>query len=606
MDRNLRGKSRGMSSTLAVLMVVGAGLYIARQILIPVALTMLVMFLLAPIVRRVERLGIGRVGAVLLVVGLGVGCLGAVGWVVEDQAYQVASQLPEYKENIQAKLKALRLSRGSVLDRASTTLAELGREMAASGAEKDLPRLGQGGTRTDPVAVKVVETPPTPFEYARSLIGPAIGPATTAAIVVVLSAFTLARREDLRDRLVILMGERTMHLSTPALDDAAQRVSQYLFLQTAVNSSVGLIVGLGLLAIGVPGALLWGFLTAVLRFVPYVGTWIAGAFPFVITLAVSPDWKQPMLTLGMIAAVELLAGQLVEPLLFSSRTGLSSVAILASTLFWTWLWGPVGLLLSTPLTVCVAVLGRHIPRLGFLEVLLADRIELPLQSRLYQRLLAGDQEEGVQIVQTYSVGKTLAEVYDSLVLPTMRLAEGDRHRNELGEDRAEELREALGVIVADQDHRGNGARQGAAAPPQGRVRAVCVPARDAMDGLSAEMLAQVLRESGTEARALSSDYLTGEVLEYIVAESPEVVCVCAVPPDASVHARVLCKRIRAVFPKVALVVGLWNSQAEMKDAVRRLGDVGTEYIATTLAQAAATVPQLATTDAAAAAAPKAA
>lgn len=387
-----------------------------------------------------------------------------------------------------------------------------------------------------------------------------------------------------------------MHRSTPALDDAAQRVSQYLLLQTTVNGAVGLTIGLGLLLLGVPGAMLWGFLTMMLRFVPYIGTWIAGAFPVVLSLAVSPDWKQPLLTLGLVSAVELVVGQVIEPLLFSSKTGLSSIAILASALFWTWLWGPVGLLLATPLTVCVAVLGRHIPRLGFLEVLLADQVELPAESRLYQRLLAGDQEEAARIVRSFSDGKPLVEVYDSLVLPAMRLAEGDRHRNELDAGQAELVLAGLLTIVEDNHERGSGTIVGGEAGASVRPHTVCIPARDAMDAASARMLAQILNRAGVEARALSSDYMTGEVLEYIATELPRVVCVCAVPPDASVHARVLCKRIRAAYPDIPLVVGLWNDKSEAGEAASQLGEIGTQYISTTLAQAAATIPQLAASD----------
>jgi predicted PurR-regulated permease PerM len=581
-----RSKSPIWIPILLILVIVTA-LYFGRAILIPVALATLLAFLLTPICSWLERHRLPRAAAIALVMAVVISAVGAAAWVLEEQAYQFAVHLPEYKSNIIARIQSLRTSQGHVIGEAGKAIAEVGREIGAgdtAALAADAPHAsGQ------PVPVKVVEVPTPPLEYARSIFTPLLGPVATSMVVLVFSIFMLLKREDLRDRLIKLLGERSMHLTTPALDDAATRVSRYLLLQSCVNGAAGLTIGLGLLLIGVPGALLWGLLTTLLRFLPYIGTWIAAAFPFALSLATAPTFTQPLMVAALIAAVEVSAGQFVEPLLFSSGVGVSSIAILASALFWTWLWGPVGLLLATPLTVCLAVLGRHIPRLSFLETLLGDSTPLRPETRLYQRLLAGDQEEAAAIVDE-SKALTAAERFDTLLLPTLRLAEADRHRNLLDDEQERNITELMTVLVADTGIPRSPRPLAAPSPPPPLL--ACVASRDVADELASRMLIELLDPAILASTVIAADSLTGETIDRIAALSPAAVCISAIPPAASLHARVLCKRLRARFPDLPIIVGLWDHSLTTAIARQRLGDLGTEYIVTTLAQAVATIESL--------------
>ena len=581
-----RGTPKWIAPLLVIILVVAA-LSLAREILIPIALATLLAFLLTPICSRLERLHIPRPIAIAIVMAVVISAVGAAGWIIEGQAYQLASHLPEYKSSIIAKLQSFRVSHGRMLGEASKAIADVGREIGGTPPAGAPASLDAAAANPGPISVKVVEVPSPPFEYARSLFTPLLGPVATAAIVIIFSIFMLLKREDLRDRLVKLLGERSMHITTPALDDAAQRVTRYLLLQTVVNGSVGLIVGLGLLLLGVPGALVWGLLTTLLRFVPYIGTWIAAAFPIILSLAVAPDFKQPIMVAALIAAVEITAGQFVEPLLFSSGTGVSSIAILASALFWTWLWGPVGLLLATPLTVCLAVIGRHIPRFSFLETLLGDGVALRPEARLYQRLLAGDHEEAALILRA-NPAATPTDLFDTLLLPAMRLAEADRHREQLDDDQQRTILELAALLIED-----------VSAHPRGTIPAAipgpliaCIASRDAADELACRMVARQLDPAYFSTSIISSDSLTGETIERIAALAPAAICISALPPVAALHARVLCKRLRQRFPDLPIVVGLWDASIPTAAARSRLGDLGTEYVVTSIAQALATLESL--------------
>jgi predicted PurR-regulated permease PerM len=368
---------------LGVLAAVVA-LYFARDVLIPLALQLLLTFLLAPWVGRLERWRVPRVLAVTGVVGLSVIVLGAAAWMVEGQLVTLAGRLPEYKTNIERKLEAFRPPELGALAAARKTIAELGHDIDRSTAETDAPKLragaevsaaaapAQSATPDAPIPVRLVEPPTALVTYARSLLGPLLAPLTTAFLVIVLTSFMLIKREQLGNRLTWLVESGDLGATPGALDEAAQRVSRYLRMQLIVNGATGLLIGSGLFCLGVPGAALWGFLAALLRFVPFVGIWVAASFPLMVSVAVSPGWTQPALTLALFAVVEFVCGNVIEPLLYGAGTGLTPLAILASAVFWTWLWGGAGLLLSTPLTVCLAVIGRHVPRLRFLDLLLGD------------------------------------------------------------------------------------------------------------------------------------------------------------------------------------------------------------------------------------------
>lgn len=549
-------------------LLVGIVLYFARDVLIPVALAVLLAFLLAPVVRRLERYRLPRMVAVLMAVGTTCVVVAGLGWIVQARALELASKLPEYKENIRHKIAELRPE--GVLDRAEAALKELEEEIKGP-ASKD----GAAEPATEPMSVKVIEGPTPPLSYARTLLGPVMSKVATAGIVLVFVVFMLLKREDLRNRMLWLIGERSMPLATPALDDAAQRVSRYLLMQTLANVLAGVAVGLGLWAIGVPTPGVWGLLVAVLRFIPYVGVLLATALPLGLSIAVSPGWSQPTMVIAVIGSVELVVGNVVEPLLYGSKTGLSPLAILVAAVFWAWLWGPVGLLLSTPLTVCLAVIGRHVPDLGFLEVLLGDEPVLAPPVALYQRLLAGDQEEAGRIVDEFAKGTDLAGVFDGLLVPAIRLAETDRIRGVLSVEHEHQVHEMVSLFIEDSG-------SGGVVTPVGDGAVFCVPARDHADELAARMLAKLLEGAGVRAVPMTTDVLSGELVARVTEEQPAAVCISAVPPRGSLAARVMAKRLRSAFSDLAILVGVWNSSAEMEDLRRGIATGGKTFVMGTL------------------------
>jgi len=589
MARSLQPQNR-LALIISFALIVAA-LYFAREVFIPIALAAFVAFLLAPIVTQLERVKVPRLVAVVITVGLATVSVGAIGWFVQQQAVEVASNLHDYKANIAKKLSAIRPSRESALGRAGTALEELGREFTKPVAEGAGSGVATTAPLAEPIGVRVIAEPTPPIAYARDILGPVLAPLATAAMVVVFTIFMLLRREDLRNRLIRLIGEREMHITTPAFDDAAHRLSRYLLTQSIVNAGVGFVIAVGLFFLGVPNAPLWGVIIAILRFVPYVGTWIGAAFPIVVSFAISDGWQQPLIVAGLVIGVEVLGGSFIEPMLVGSGTGLSPLAVLTSAVFWAWLWGPVGLILSTPITVCLAVLGRHVRRLSFLNVLLGDEPVLTAEARFYQRLLAGDQEEAARIVDEFAKGKESIEVYDALLIPSLRLAEVDRHRGELDEGQEHAVRETLIAIIEDFGSRlHDPAPAVAGATEQSPV--LCVPARDSADELSARMLEKILAGLGLRAEALSSRHSTREMVEQISKMPPTILCICALPPSAMLHTRVLWQQLQQRCPEHRIVIGLWDDKLDTASVHERIGRIPAGSIATKLSQAAEIVLQL--------------
>ena len=428
--------SKDLFHLLAVVatVVAIATLYFARIVLIPFALALLFTFILTPVVKILERIHFGRIPSALLVVLLSVGACGGLGWTVAKQFSQVVNQLPDYKANIRTKLTSLHWSGHHALDNASQTMTEIGKDLATP---PTAPRSGDP-TLTRPTILRPVPEPrPVPVEVVKSPALPlesmqdVLGLLTSALIVLVFTIFMLIRREDLRNRLISLAGDGNLHVVTQTLDDASARVSRYLLLQFVVNTCYGIFIGVCLHFIGLPGALLWGVIVGTLRFLPYIGPPLGGIMPLLLSLAVFDGWTRPLIVLGLFVCTELLVSNLIEPLLYGIHTGISSLAILVAAIFWTAIWGPIGLVLSTPLTVCLLVVGRHVPRLRFLQILLGDEQPLTPDSRFYQRLLAMDHDEARQVLENYLEGKTLEELYDSVLIPALSLAEEDRHQNRL-------------------------------------------------------------------------------------------------------------------------------------------------------------------------------
>ena len=571
--------SKDLFHLLAVVVAVATivTLYFARIVLIPFALALLFTFILTPLVKILERAHFGRIPSVLLVMLLAVGACGAVGWTVTKQFSQVVDQLPDYKANIRTKLTSLHWSSHHALDNASQTMTEIGKDLAtaptaqSSGDSKlTHPTLMRPVPEAKPIPVEIVKPPALPLESMQNVLGLL----ASVLIVLVFTIFMLIRREDLRNRLISLAGDGNLRIVTQTLDDASARVSRYLLLQFVVNSCYGIFIGVCLHFIGLPGALLWGVIVGTLRFLPYIGPPLGGIMPLLLSLAVFGGWTRPLIVLGLFVFTELIVSNLVEPLLYGIHTGISSLAILVAAIFWTAIWGPIGLVLSTPLTVCLLVAGRHVPRLRFLQILLGDEPPLTPDSRFYQRLLAMDHEEARQVLEKCLEGKTLEELYDSVLIPALSLAEQDRHQNRLEDEHQkfiwQSTRELIDELWEPRDgERGEQSGAGALSTADSR-KIVCLPARDDADEIVAIMLAQVLETAGHQALSIPLGP-AAEMLAQVKEEKPDVVCISALPPFAIPHARALYAKLRAQNSKMRIVVGLWNFSDDSSKVSRRLG-----------------------------------
>jgi predicted PurR-regulated permease PerM len=417
-----------------------AMLYFGRVIFIPLALALVFSFLLTPFVSLLERCHLGRVPATLTVLTLCFALAAGVGWEVAGQLLEITGHIRDYKANLEETIRTLHPPKSGALGQATATVRELNNELASAPAQiaGHSPNESKGTAHpSQPIPVQVAAPPSNLIQEMRTLVGPVAGPLETAGIVVIFTAFMLINREDLRNRLIRLGGQGRLTVMTQALDDASHRLSRYLLLQFLVNVGYGSLFGLGLYLMAVPHALLWGVLAALLRLVPYVGTLIATAFPVAMALAVFPGWEHAALILALFVILELLIANLLEPWLYGAHTGISALAILIAAVFWSMLWGPIGLILSTPLTVCLMLVGRYVPQLTFLEILLGDAPVLGPEELFYQRLLAMDQDEARSIAEEQLREKSLENLYETVLIPALRLAEEDRHTEAVGERTSE-------------------------------------------------------------------------------------------------------------------------------------------------------------------------
>jgi predicted PurR-regulated permease PerM len=610
---------------IASIAIVLAGLYFAQDVLIPLALAGLLSFLLAPLVKRMERLHLPRSAAVVVTVLLAFGLLFGIGWVVYDQIGDLKSQLPEYRSNIEHKLSSMRESFSWI----HSANAEVKKVLGPASEPSRSPTTQTAASLEHPLTAKVpVSSSDGRFDESQSssdtgnpysqdspfaLLQPVgkfiLGPVGTAFIVTVFTIFMLLQREDLRDRLIRLVGRNRLTLTTQALDDAAERVSRYLLMQSIVNGGVGLLVMSLLWCVGkfngmpFPAVALWGLLAALLRFIPYIGIWVAAATPIILSLGVYPAARVAIETVAVYVGVEITAGNAIEPLLFGSSTGIATLAVLVAAAFWTWLWGPVGLLLSTPMTVCLVVMGKYVPQLEFLTILLAEEPALSPPDRVYQRLLAVDQEEASDLVDEYAGKMPLEEVYETVLIPVLTMAEQDFHRGDIDEPQHEQIRQGIREMVdelGDQTRtKDEKADEKADTPsrvivPKGcTVTVVCLPANDASDEIAAVMLGQLLEFRGYCPSIVSVTQLASEMVETVQNSKADVVCISALPPAAVTHARYLCKRLHGKLPEIEMSVGLWNSGTDLKRARERISTVRSVQVASTFSQAIEQIHQMA-------------
>ncbi len=598
-----------MLSNVALTSFVIGLLYFARDTLIPLALASLLTFLLAPLVTRFER-WVGRIAAVLVVVTMIFAALGAAGWVLTRQFIDLATKLPDYKGNIVAKLHSFRTPRDGALSELSKTVDDLKKELpGVREAEPAVPipdRRGSNPNRTPAAAaapVQVEISKSSPFETLQSVLAPLLGPLGTAALVILLVVFMLLQREDLRSRVIRLIGQGHISKTTRAMDDAGKRVSRYLLMQLVVNVTYGIPVAIGLYFIGVPNAILWGVFATVLRFIPYIGSWIASAFPVALSLAVSPTWTMPLLTVALFVVLELLSNNVLEPWLYSSSTGVSNIALIVAAVFWTWLWGPVGLVLATPLTVCLVVMGRHVARLSFLAVLLSDEEALTPAEDFYHRLLSPSNHDDAEFVESYLKTNSLTALYDAVFVPVIAAAESDIREELLDANQLVLVEQSLRDIVLDLGSRPPVVSQleadkaiastTASGPPVPPFRVYCVPARAERDELAGVMLAHLLESEGNQTWSAPPKLSVGDLLGLVAEADVDVVCISVVPPSTVIHARYLCSKVRARLPQVKIVVGLWGATEGATEPSRRLRDSGADEVVLSLAEAVLQISKLA-------------
>jgi predicted PurR-regulated permease PerM len=586
--RHMRRRTGNPSSFLVLptLVLIIASLYWAQTILIPIALSILLTFLLSPVVGGLERLGLRRVPSVIFIVVLTFSLLATLGWITTLQFTSLAKELPKYQGNIKQKIADVRAAgKGGNLEQVQKTVEEIKGEIQ----KDEEPAKGKGTPR--PVVVEGEQS--STFWPVPLVIGPVVERLASAGLAIVLVIFMLIRREDLRDRLIRLVGYSCMVVTTKALEDAGERISRYLLMQSIINSLFGLAVGVALFLIGLPYAIFWGLLAAVLRFVPYAGPWIAALMPTALGLAAFEGWIWPVFIIGLFGVLELFANMVLEPLLYSDSAGVSEVALLVAVAFWAWLWGPIGLVMATPLTVCLVVIGKYVPQMEFIRVLMSDDPVAESNVIYYQRLLATNQDAAAQVVEEYLKTNPQEQVYDEVLVPALNFARLDRERGSLTDADEQFIFQATRAIVEninsnqrasalETDGSGIAIEESLLLRP--RVRILGCPARDGADEVALLMLQQLLHSTRYDLELIAEEKLASEVVAEVAEKKTGLVCIAAVQPGGLDQARYLCKRLRSQFPDVKIAVGLWGFQDNLEDNRNSLLSAGADEVSTNLVE----------------------
>jgi predicted PurR-regulated permease PerM len=618
-------------SPLVLLALALLALYFARDVLIPLAMAVSLNFLLAPAVMQLERVRIRRIPAVLLVMAMSFALVGGVGWIVARQVMGVINDLPNYRYNIHEKLTSLHAPTTGALGRTMRSIHEIGAEVSES-TQPAKPNTEEPRTRRErvaarleaekePVPVRVIPPAQTADEYVGQYARPLLKPLGLILLVVIFTFYMLMKREDLRNRLLLLAGRGQLNVMTQAMNEAAGRISRYLITNVLVNAGYGLIFGTGLYLLHVPNATLWGALMAILRMIPYAGTMIAGLSTVAFTLAVFDGWSHALWVLLLFGGLETVIANFVEPHIYGKRTGIYAFALVIMAIVWTLLWGWPGLIVSTPMTVCLIVMGRYVPQMSFLHVLLGEDAELSPEAQFYERLLTMDQAEAHGVADAYLKEHTLVELYDRVVLPALILSEQDRHKGAMDEIHSAWLYQSTTELVVElteykepqRKEAGTEAENGAAAAvsgvdshtkngaaaesepqsePEQASPVVCVPADDQADEIAGTMLAQLLERSGHGTMLLNASALSEE-LRARLAEAPKtIVCISAVPPFAFAQARKLAHSLRKSLPKNPIVVALWGNKDDAEAVRERFGAARPNAIVATLGDALARVREI--------------
>jgi predicted PurR-regulated permease PerM len=581
-------------ATAILAFIIITTLYFGREIFVPIALAILLSFVLAPLVGVLQRIRMPRGLAVVSVVIFAFVLIFAMGSLLATQLTQLAGDLPRYQSTISEKIQSFRettAGRGT-LERASGMLKDLSKELekpkdAAAGTGSILSP--KAPAPLTPVPVEVRQPDPSALESLQSLISPLLHPLATTGIIIIFVIFILLQREDLRNRLIRLAGSHDLQRTTAALDDAAGRLSRLFLIQLLLNGTFGVVIGLGLWLIGIPSAILWGILATVLRFVPYIGAAIAAAFPLALAVAVDPSWSMLLWTIALFLVVEPIVGHVIEPMVYGHSTGLSPVAVVASATFWTALWGPIGLVLATPLTVCLVVLGRHVERLEFLDVMFGDRPALTPPEIFYQRMLAGDPTEAAEKAEEFLKERSLSSYYDEVALKGLQLAQVDAERGALDDERLTKIRDAVDEFtnnLSDQDDRlppklrsttdaeATSAVESVAedAPYedlpvlskgelpsewQSEYPVLCMAGRSFLDEAAAIMLGQLSTAHGLAARVEGAEALSTANIFRLETTGVAVVCLVYMDGSGPAHMRYSVRRLRRKLPKATIILGCW-------------------------------------------------
>ncbi len=605
---------------LQVGVVVVAALYFAKEVLIPITLAILLSFILAPAVALLRRIGLGRVPAVLLAVVVALGIILGLGGVIGTQVAQLATDIPQYAATVEKKVQAVR---AYTVGRLASVTAGINRPTPPAGSgPAPAGTINEGGAAPAPAAASAppASTTNTPLALAERYLSPILSPLATTGIVLVVAIFVLLQQEDLRDRLIRLFGATDLHRTTVAMDDAARRLSKYFLTQLAINATFGLVIGVGLYFIGVPSPVLWGLLSGLLRFVPYIGSFISAGLPLALAAAVDPGWTMAIWTAALYLVVELTVSQAVEPLLYGHSTGLSPFAVVVSAIFWSWLWGPVGLILSMPLTLCMVVLGRHVDRLEFLDVMLGDRPALTPVESFYQRVLAGDADEAQDQAEVLLKERSLSSYYDEVALKGLQLAANDAQRGALLPAQLERVKNTIKGLVSELDShddkepapvKAEDADEAAArprderelpkaAPPddaaqvpgdlaagwQSEAPVLCLAGKGPLDEAASAMLAQLLGKHGLHARTAPHEAASREEIGSLDVTGIAMICISYLDIAGSPsHLRYLMQRLKRRLPGVPILVGLWPSEDEVLTSDRVRVVIGADYYSTSLREA---------------------
>ena len=599
-----------VASAVIIVSFVLTLLYLGRVVLEPLAIAVLLAFVLTPPIRRLRSLFLGRVTSVIAVVGFALAILVALGFVMETQISHLAGEIPKYQQNIREKISSLNkaLVSSGTLQQASSTLDSLASELGGKGPTSSSPQgqAGKANQQPAPIPVEVQKPQSATLQTIEELLSPIIEPISMAGLLVLFLVFILFYREDLRDRILRLGGTRDLQTTTAAMNDAGKRLSRYFLIQASINGCFGLFIGAALWIIGVPNFILWGMLAGILRFVPYVGTPMAAVFPLALASAIDPGWSKVLETALLFFVAEVITGQAIEPVLQGQQTGLSPVAIVLAQLFWTLIWGVPGLLLAVPITVCIAVLGRHVEALSFLGVVLGDEPALAPHEGFYQRVLAGDAIEVVDQAESQLEEQRLSDYYDAVAMKALALAEADAARGRLSDDRQAEILRVIENVVEDledytdedskskQDNqpagKGNGASDKGSASDADKEASpiLLIPAQSAVDQAASVLLADVLRKRGAAPSIMPRDQTRRASGSNALRTGARIICISSFerPRAGALPARYLIRRWRRALPDARFLACFWRPDQDAENMEELRKKVGADLIATSLKDAA--------------------